>query len=288
MTRTALWKRGLMKAWHAATPRFGIVAGARRLRITPAPQAAGIFDWVPDWKTALIGEILGKRGGLFIDVGANIGQTLLDYCAAPRREGYVGFEPNARCVDHLASIIRSNALTDCVVVPAALSSRDGLVKFYSNPDVGVDAAATLIGDIRPSLALTSEIVAAYRFDSVRDEIVAGRGIGLVKIDVEGAELHTLLGMRETLAAARPWLLCEVLNRDGFAEEAAHAQRMRGIMTLLGELDYAVFRIVKSVDRKRVRGYARIAAFPEIIYAPENAESCDYLFLPDDEADALAG
>ncbi|MDH8239020.1 hypothetical protein QIG13_27750, partial [Klebsiella pneumoniae] len=45
--------------------------------------ARGASDWRPDWKTQLISQLLTLRRETLIDVGANRGQTLLDYLSVP-------------------------------------------------------------------------------------------------------------------------------------------------------------------------------------------------------------
>ena len=51
------------------------------------------------------------------------------------------------------------------------------------------------------------------------------GVGFVRVDVGGAELEVLRGMRSTLATDCPMILCQVLfcSADGDAEETAGAE-----------------------------------------------------------------
>ncbi|GAA4028949.1 hypothetical protein GCM10022281_05060 [Sphingomonas rosea] len=52
--------------------------GQRDLRVTNVSwQTRGLVSWESEWKTRAIKRVLKQRAGAFIDVGANIGQTLL-------------------------------------------------------------------------------------------------------------------------------------------------------------------------------------------------------------------
>ena len=65
--------------------------------------------------------------------------------------------------------------------------------------------------------------------SIEREIAAGHlpVPDVVKIDVEGAEVGVLRGMRETLAAHEVVVICELHESN------------RDVLTLADELDYAV-------------------------------------------------
>ena len=134
---------------------------------------------------------------MFIDVGANVGQTLLDYCAAASGAGYLGFEPNPLCSSHLASIIEKNTLEDCRVIPAGLSDANGVAELLLEDLGDAEPAATMISDLRPGRIYRSVLICCLRFDDLAASIVNGP-IALMKIDVEGAELLALRGMKRTL------------------------------------------------------------------------------------------
>ena len=60
--------------------------------------------YVPNWKTDLIKRLVLPNDGAFIDVGANVGQTLLDTLNAHPMVQYIGFEPNPSCVFYLRTL----------------------------------------------------------------------------------------------------------------------------------------------------------------------------------------
>ncbi|MEP5663157.1 FkbM family methyltransferase, partial [Parvibaculum sp.] len=98
------------------------------------------------------------------------------------------------------------------------------------------------------------------------------------IDVEGAELHVLEGMKETLAAGQVPVLCEVLHRDPQADEAAYRERVTAIAELVRAQDYRIHRILRSAAQK-IEGLEEVANFPQKVWDATSGRECDYLFLP---------
>ena len=66
-----------------------------------------------------------KDGGGFVDVGVNLGHTVIDLqCAAPTSR-YIGFEPNvAARVSTSTNSCSSIAITDWQVVPTTLAGTE--------------------------------------------------------------------------------------------------------------------------------------------------------------------
>ena len=62
---------------------------------------------------------LYSPGTILVDVGVNIGQTLIKYVSIAGKEcHYVGFEPNPRAASYVDEIIIRNGLTNASIVPA--------------------------------------------------------------------------------------------------------------------------------------------------------------------------
>ena len=58
----------------------------------------GHFKWAGSWKAIVFERLVQGSRPIFVDVGANIGQTLLEIFATHPDAGYVGFEPIPPCV----------------------------------------------------------------------------------------------------------------------------------------------------------------------------------------------
>jgi FkbM family methyltransferase len=262
-------------------PSYQRRIGDRICRITTDHPGSGtLLYWRPDWKSRLIDHHLTERPGVLIDVGANVGQTLLDYVASSSGAGYIGFEPNPCCADGVTAFIRNNALDDAALVPVGLSDRDHVARLYMRLGTsGADTGATLRRDLRPTRATEEIFVPCFRFDAIEKELLDGRPVSIIKIDVEGAELQTLRGMREYLSTSRTPVVCEVLRRGAGADAETYAQRSEALMALLEAIGYQPFVIHKSDDRREVVDLERIGFFPLEPYSAETAELNDYIFMP---------
>ncbi|MEH2511626.1 FkbM family methyltransferase [Nitrobacteraceae bacterium AZCC 1564] len=241
--------------------------------------------WKPDWKTEIVGKTLAARAGVFVDVGANCGQTLMDYFASPVTTSYFGFEPNHHCVSALSEIIRVNGRSDCSVIPAGLADENTVRKLLLEKDSIIDPSASIEADLRPERDWSIQFVACYKFDDIRRQVGIA-DIALMKIDVEGAELSTLRGMKEALKEEH-WVLCEVLHRDSKVSEAIHAQRMSDLMSFIAEMNYICLNIEKSDDGSAVLGLVNVAQFPNKIWTWDNAAECDYMFVPARDRDLVS-
>lgn len=235
-------------------------------------------SWNQSWKTEVIERFCRTDVGAFIDIGANLGQTLIDHFAANVEVPYIGFEPNPFCVYYLTELIRINALVKHTIVPIGLSDQAKILPFYRRADVPEDDSATLIADLRPGWNLTTMYIPCYQFDDVCQSLKLDR-ISLIKIDVEGAELEVLQGMRETLKSFRCTVLCEVLFTDSDADPEFNRTKNEKIMRLLADFDYQVLQVVKSADNRHVVELNQIEAFETAFYSKQNMNLCDYLFVP---------
>lgn len=235
--------------------------------------------WQRSWKTDIIEHLLAPGDGVFLDVGANVGQTLLDLRATHASFRYVGFEPNPACVLYLKELIRVNSFTNCIVVPAGLSTETTCVKLYHSAEYDDDGAATISSGVRPSKLCDVDHIACFRLDDLMSTVDYLNVITFIKIDIEGAELEALTGMINTIRRSRPPILCEVLFTDSQADIAAHETRNEKLMHLLKQLDYEVLHLHKSPDNARVADAKKIDFFASQYWTPQNKNLCDYLFIP---------
>ena len=234
--------------------------------------------WRRNWKTELIESQLRARPGLFVDVGANWGQTMLDHLAASPEGRYLGFEPNAECAAFLQHMIELNGLNRCEVVPAAIGVAAGVVELQLPVAEASMSLATLVPDFRPDLAVRPRHVVCLPGDVA----LAGQGpISLIKVDVEGAELSVLQGLRSTIHEHRPSVLCEILLADARADHDVHAARVRGIEQLLAEEGY----LIQRVDRRQgaLQGLTTVESLPTGTWSQAESDRGDYLLTPTDRA-----
>jgi FkbM family methyltransferase len=179
-----------------------------------------------------------RPGDCVIDIGANVGYFTL---VAARLVGPGGcvhaFEPSPEVLPWLQANADLNPSANIRVHGQAVTDRCGQVRFYT-------AAADRTGysSIRNLGCQTASaaMVPAITLDSMLPELPRVR---LVKIDVEGAELLVLRGMRELIRRDRPFLIIEL--DDGFLRElGADAQRE---CDFLSDAGYELYRIVARGD-----------------------------------------
>jgi FkbM family methyltransferase len=231
------------------------------------------------WLDRVYVAALKAKAGAFIDIGANQGQTLAKLLSiAPDRQ-YIGFEPQPACVLHLDEFVRANRLENCAVVPVALSDSTGLVELSLRGPVGDSAASMATGHRPDSFYTQSRLIPVAEGDAILPDLVRD-GISLIKIDVEGAELEVLRGLRETVRKHRPFVVFEVLNnylavtREALPDELVQRRndRARQLSDYFDELGFVVFNI-------RDEGLKRVSVIKPEVSA--DLSITDYIAVPDE-------
>ncbi len=234
--------------------------------------------WSKSWKTDLIERLVDINDEIFVDVGANIGQTLLDLLVVHPKARYVGFEPNVSCVFYLKELIRINSFNRCLIVPVGLTDETRCLSLYRGRDDHDDMAATILSELRPDKLCEIDCIPCFMFDEIRHSLGLGN-ISFVKIDVEGSELEALRGMTKSLEECRPFVLCEVLFTDSKADLAAHKVRNNRLIEFLATFKYEVLQLVKSDDDAHIVDAKKMQNFTSAYWTLENKDLCDYLFIP---------
>jgi FkbM family methyltransferase len=162
--------------------------------------------------------------GVFYDIGANVGFFSL---LAARLTGFdhgrvFAFEPapdNAEAIRRNAEL---NGVPNITVVAKAASSQTGVGRLQIVDDQSWSRLEEFGGHPYTERVLEVELVTI-------DELVKGRELpppSLVKIDVEGAELAVLAGMRQTIEEHGPAIICELHDTHGEFVAAMREHRYR--------------------------------------------------------------
>jgi FkbM family methyltransferase len=149
-----------------------------------------------------------KPGGVFYDLGANIGFFAIIGAKLVGSAGRVyAFEPNPECAAQVKRNAELNGFAHVEVIEAAVSSQSGRTRLH----LGSTNLSSSIADNSADDGIDVALISIDDF--VRDR--SARGPTLVMIDVEGAEIDALRGMADTIARHRPVILCEVhwINAD---------------------------------------------------------------------------
>lgn len=224
-------------------------------------------------------NILAGRDGTFVDVGANLAQTLVKVLEVAPDRHYCGFEPQISCCAQIEQFIRDNGIRQAQIIPVALSNANGTMPFYTElPDY---VMGSLLADHRERQAGKAS---RTTFVNVRggDEILTEAGIveiAVIKIDVEGAELLVLQGLKRAIAKRRPAIMLEVLPNFVGEERvmqdaqacAINRQNSNAIWSLLAEHGYAMNVIDEAGEMKPVTRFA--------LDDPREFVSFNYIAMP---------
>jgi FkbM family methyltransferase len=185
-----------------------------------------------------------------VDVGANIGYFSIVAARAVGPEGRVlAFEPVPAVRASLVSNLRLNDLEQVDVHDEALGATTEDVSFYPGPtdDSG-------LASLRPVAGSDEVRVRQIRFDDLWDR--ASR-VGLIKIDVEGAELRVLEGMTACLTRDRPDLILE------FTDEYLKAlgSSAASLLAFVTNHGYRTYEILETGQLVPVRAETDLATCP---------------------------
>jgi FkbM family methyltransferase len=211
------------------------------------------FSRVP-YEPGATAQVLGLAADqVFVDIGANSGYFTILAATRVGTNGHVlAFEPNPAICRRLQRHVDVNRVNDRVrVFDVAIADRDAddvnlfiscRIDNSGLSSLSPSAAALATGELSRDVRVH---VSTSRFDSVMRTAALSR-IDLIKIDVEGAELPALHGMRRTLERLRPpAIICET-EEGGPAVEflCSFGYRVRvldripgGVPNLLFEVDH---------------------------------------------------
>ena len=150
-----------------------------------------------------------KDGMTFVDVGANIGWFSIHAAAQVGPNGRViAIEPRKNTCAHLVMSFAENGYSDRAEVHnAAVGATTGAGHIGWTTSPGATWSLT-------SASLLEQYQTAGAFVEAAevltlDEIVAGRNVDIIKIDIEGAEPLAFSGAVDLLRSSRPIILSEV-------------------------------------------------------------------------------
>jgi FkbM family methyltransferase len=146
---------------------------------------------------------------IFVDVGANLG--FFSVLCAPLVSRVIAFEPVSLSHRYCKANIALNRLTNVDLFQCGLWSEDTIVNIKADPSSLMAASIS-----RDGSTFDVESIRCVSLDSL---IASGEAsipsIAIIKMDIEGAELSALEGMKVSLEKFRPKIVME-LNRPALA------------------------------------------------------------------------
>lgn len=196
-----------------------------------------------DWMIKILERILNKStNGYFVDVGANLGQTLVKVKSIRHNINYLGFEPSPDCLGYLRRLIKVNKFDKCKIIPSGIFSIHDIVILSSFNDQQADPSATLIENFRTgNKIIDQQYVSVVDFEKVKYTICKDKPVDIIKIDVEGAELEVLQSMKETIISDTPYIICEILPAYSI-DNKFRVNRQKQIQILLQKIGYNIGEI----------------------------------------------
>ena len=229
------------------------------------------------WMSGALKLLLPLAKGTFYDVGVNLGQTLVKVKTIDAKRRYIGFEPNPSCLFYLQKLIEKNKWEDTVLVPVCLSDFDGLAKLNVSSDT--DPEASIVTQSGEGDALKTKMVPVLRYQTIA-EFLNKDSIGIIKIDVEGAEPEVLATLSPAIMKDRPLLLMEILPVQNEAE-AQKIERQKNLMSQIRTLNYSLYRIMKSSE-DHYRGILRVNELGLVL----DPVFKDYVIIPEEKSSEL--
>jgi FkbM family methyltransferase len=231
-----------------------------------------IFDNEP-WMSQLLAKLLSEKKGAFIDVGANIGQTLLKVKSIDQELLYYGFEVNHVCLFYLNELIKANNFKSTSIIPVGLSDKTVLTSLNFFSKYSDDATASILEQIRPNEKIEKkEFVYVTRMDDLLENM--GAKIAVLKIDVEGAEIEVLKGAVSSIRMNQPVIIVEILPAYS-SENIWRIERQHEIEEFVKSINYKIIQIGKDK-------YNNLGAltFIEKLGVNSNIIERDYLLIPE--------
>jgi len=218
-----------------------------------------------DWKTFLNGDwdslclnILTKLTEKlqydfsFIDVGANFGAVCIPIA---QKWPVLAFEPQPDLCQRLKSHGQSNYAEKIIVEELAITSQEIVAKsggklLIHSPD-GNSGGASTDPNWNPSKGsrareiFCSCVTLDEYFNNAGKSFLTGRK-SLLKIDVEGEELHVLQGAKQTLSNSRPLVVFE------FRQDLLGSLKSLALTDFISSLvSYKMFEIKLNADLTRI-------------------------------------
>lgn len=218
---------------------------------------------------------------VFVDIGANIGQTMIEALAFDRSINYIGFEPNPIAFYFLQLVAKANKF-NATLLPWACSNAASPLKLHAMSPL--DSAATTQPEIRNDTYGKQQgfWISSYPLD-LFSEYLPLQNRFVMKIDVEGAEYSVITGALRTIEKYRPAIMCEVLNAHSDVEMERNNIHKVNIERFCRDYDYKIYQLVFAPGDAHGDGILLAirpcTSLPKSVLYKDHPGMNDYLFVP---------
>jgi len=175
-----------------------------------------------------------KQDGVFVDVGANIGLMSLFVSRYFPLANIHAFEAHPETAVILRENLSLNSFSNNITVHSvALGSERSTVSISADLDAN-RGGASIVNEGQQPISVECFTM---------DEVLAESKVDLIKIDVEGYELHVLQGAKKIIESQHPVLIIEISqDRDG-------TDQTKAIWNFVQEMGFVVFKFKGTKERK---------------------------------------
>lgn len=156
-----------------------------------------------------LGDLESLKDKAILDIGGFVGDSALVLSPLTRDKVY-SFEGFGKNYDYLIKSIEMNNLRNVVPVKCVVGDKDGEVEmWYQGGGTSIDR------DMAKGATVSEKVKMIKIDDYVREHNIK---VGLIKVDIEGAEQAFLRGAKETISEQKPTLLISIYhNVDDFLD-----------------------------------------------------------------------
>jgi FkbM family methyltransferase len=169
---------------------------------------------------------------LFIDVGANAGFYSISVRATSKKCNVVAFECNPDIRNLFLRNIQLNSISGIEVRSEALAESPGKADFHVPAFTGSGGGS--LQNLHPEEGTAQK----FQVDLVALDSFRLKGVDLMKIDVEGAELGVINGSLSSINSSKPTIFIELLRKW----MAPFGANPGDVSTLLLAMGYRIFEI----------------------------------------------
>lgn len=202
---------------------------------------------------------LVKDGTTVIDVGTNMGETLLNLALINKNGMNIGFEPVPFLFEKARRNIELNKPENVRLENLALSNEKSTLVFNldnENNSGGIFLTSDAENKENP------QIVQAVKFDDYVEQNNL-ENISLIKIDVEGFEMNVLKGAVQTIERDKPFLFVEV-NNTFLQRQNSSAKMLIEFLSSKGyQISYDLSKAAVSLDDDFENKHFDIVCIPSV-------------------------
>src|SRR5581483_9306839 len=179
--------------------------------------------------------LLVRDRPVIIEVGTNIGSSLIQMARARPQAIFYCFEPSNRFLPYLKKNVEKNQLRNVNIIPLLVSPEEGSSLLFNNKTTASVVIDKYDGHELDSMQKVNNVSLDRYFKNIKK-------IDLIKIDTDGYDFDVMLSGEKVIREFKPYLYFEY--ETSLLKEAGHTPKE--LFEFLDELGYTTFLIFSNV------------------------------------------